>query len=245
MRKIRTGVLAAIAAMGPAVATAQENPDPANSDPANPNQGNSAAVSSDPVAQYEQVLRQTDGLVVYNDLVARQLQAQQRELADLQEAIQQVPTLERQVPALLTRIVDGLEEFIRLDVPFYPQERAEGLAELRGIIERADVTDADKVRRILEAWQIEVEYGTSFTTYVGQLEIDGNTREVDFLQVGRIALLYQTTDEEAVTGAWDHAANAWVPLGTEHRNSVRQALRMARNQIAPEMVLLPVSAPEQ
>lgn len=204
-----------------------------------------AQSDSDPVAQYEEVLKQTDGLIVYNDLVTRQLEAQQQELADLQAAIAQVPTLERQVPALLDRMVDGLEEFIRLDVPFYPQERAEGLAELRATLERADVTDADKVRRVLEAWQIEVEYGTNFTTYVGQLEIDGNTREVDFLQVGRIALLYQTTDEEAITGAWDHATKMWVPLGTEHRNSVRQALRMARNQIAPELVLLPVAPPEQ
>jgi hypothetical protein len=111
-------------------------------------------------------------------------------------------------------------------------------------MERADVSDAEKFRRVLEAWQIENEYGTSFSTYVGQLQIDGTAREVDFFQLGRVALLYQTTDEEAMTGVWDVETNSWIALGSEHRNSVRQALRMARDQIAPEMVLLPIPPPE-
>jgi hypothetical protein len=75
------------------------------------------------------------------------------------------------------------------------------------------------------------------------LQIDGTTREVDFLQVGRIALLYQTTDDAAMSGAWDPATESWTTLGSEHRNSVRRALQMARNQVAPELVLLPVPAP--
>ena len=200
--------------------------------------------NSEAEAEYEALLEQTEGLLVYNDLVTRQIEAQQQEVENMQAAIEQVPELERQVPALLDRVVQGLEQFISLDLPFYPDERREGLAELRLILERADVTDAEKFRRVLEAWQIEVEYGNSFTTYVGQLEIDGNPREVDFLQLGRIALLYQTTDEEAMTGAWDQEMRAWIPLGTSHRNAVRRALSMARNQIAPELVLLPVPPPE-
>ena len=221
MQQINKSLLAAISLIGPSLAFAQ----------------------ADPAVEYEALLKETTGLQVYNELVARQITTQQQELADLQVAIEQVPELERQLPALLTRMVQGLEEFMRLDVPFYPEERAEGLADLRLVLERADVTDAEKFRRVLDAWQIENEYGTSFSTYVGQMDIDGNVREVDYLQLGRVALLYQTTDEEAMSGVWDAGTNSWLPLGNEHRNSVRQALRMARNQIAPEMVLLPVPPP--
>lgn len=226
MQLINKSLLAAITLVTPGLAFAQ-------------------AGGADPAVEYEALLKETTGLQVYNELVTRQIAAQQQQLADLRVAIGQVPELERQLPALLTRMIQGLEEFVRLDLPFKPEERAEGLAELRLIMERADVSDAEKFRRVLEAWQIENEYGTSFSTYVGQLQIDGTAREVDFFQLGRVALLYQTTDEEAMTGVWDVETNSWIALGSEHRNSVRQALRMARDQIAPEMVLLPIPPPAE
>jgi hypothetical protein len=139
-------------------------------------------------------------------------------------------------------MVDGLEQFIELDIPFEAEARARGVVELRSIVERADVTDAEKFRRVLEAWQIENEYGNTYGTYQGQLDIDGTTREVEFLRVGRAVLLYQTPDLE-FTGAWDQRTRGWVTLGSQHRNSVRQGLRMARQQLAPDLLLLPVPPP--
>jgi hypothetical protein len=203
-----------------------------------------AMAQDERVAEFDQVLTTTEGLVVYNGLVERQIQTQAQELEELRAAINEVPDLERQIPPLLVRMVDGLADFIALDLPFLAEERAERLAELQLGVERADISDAEKFRRVLEAWEIENEYGRTPSSYVGQLEIEGNTREVDFLRVGRIALLYQTTDEAGLTGAWDPRINDWVPLGSQHRNSVRQALRMTKNQIAPELMLIPVWTPE-
>jgi hypothetical protein len=203
-----------------------------------------AMAQDERVAEFDQVLTTTEGLVVYNGLVERQIQTQAQELEELRAAINEVPDLERQIPPLLVRMVDGLADFIALDLPFLAEERAERLAELQLGVERADISDAEKFRRVLEAWEIENEYGRTPSSYVGQLEIEGNTREVDFLRVGRIALLYQTTDEAGLTGAWDPRINDWVPLGSQHRNSVRQALRMTKNQIAPELMLIPVWPPE-
>jgi len=203
-----------------------------------------ASAQDSAVAEYDRVLRETAGLEVYNELVQRQIDAQQVEISDYQAAMALVPDLERQIPPLLIRMVQGLDEFVQLDLPFLAEERAQRVAELQLLVENSRVTDAEKLRRILEAWQIETEYGGAYATYPGDLEIDGTVRPVNFLQIGRIGLLYQTTDEDELTGAWDAAANAWVELGTDYRNSVRQALRMASNQIAPELVLLPVKAPE-
>ena len=203
-----------------------------------------AAAMDVTVENYDRVLQETAGLEVYNELVQRQIEAQQTEIQNYQGALQDVPDLERQVPPLLIRMVQGLAEFVANDIPFLAEERAERVAELQLIVERSDVTDAEKLRRILEAWQIESEYGGAYTTYRDDLNIDGTDRQVDFLQVGRIGLIYQTTDEEAITGAWDIQNRSWVTLGSEYRNSVRQALQMAQNQIAPELVLLPIPAPE-
>lgn len=197
------------------------------------------------VAEFEQLLFETEGLQVYNDLIQRQIQAQQQEIVDYQAALALVPELERQLPPLLIRMVDGLDAFVQRDIPFLREERLERVAELQLLVERSDVNDAEKLRRVLEAWQIETEYGNAYTTYRGQESVRGEDRQVDFLQIGRVAFFYQTTDEDEITAAWDVENGGWIELGSEHRNSVGQALQMAQNQIAPELVLLPVTAPEQ
>lgn len=195
-----------------------------------------------PEQEYAQLLRQINGLIIYNSLRENQIQNQDREMRDIQVAMGRVPEIERQLPALLVTMVDALEEFIRLDAPFRPEERADRLADLQSLIQ-SDANAAEKFRRVFEAWQIENDYGRDYTTYQGQLDIDGATREVSFLQLGRVALIYQTPDLEH-TGVWDANAGAWQPLGTRYRNSVRQVLRMARSQIAPQLVLVPVPPPE-
>lgn len=203
-----------------------------------------AQSAGDKVAQYDALLKQTEGLEVYNQLVQRQIQNQQQDLQNIRAAIDQVPDLERQIPPLLSRMIDGLKEFVRLDIPFHPDERADRIADLETMMERSDVTDAEKLRRIMEAWEIEIEYGNTPEAYVGQLTIDGQDRQVEFLRLGRISWIYQTNDDEGLTGIWDANTKSWVPLGSQFRNSVRQAIRMARNQVAPDLVLVPVPPPQ-
>ena len=200
------------------------------------------ASGDDALATYDAVLRQLSGVVIYNELRQRQIDNQLQEIEEIRASLQQVPDIEQQIPPLLVRMVEGLEDFIALDLPFLSPERANGLAELQTVMESPDVSDADKMRRVLDAWAIENEYGRSVAAYQAQLDVDGsgNLRTVDLLRIGRIALIYQTTDDDADTGAWDPARNDWVALGNEHRNSVRQAVRMARSQIAPEVALVPV-----
>jgi hypothetical protein len=202
------------------------------------------AMAQDRVAEYRALNKDIDGLVVYNQLLERQIQDQLTEVEAMRMALEQVPELERQIPPLLTRIIAGLEEFVALDLPFQLEERQERIAQLKTIIERTDVTLADKFRRVLEALQIENEYGRDMVAYNGELQIDGVDREVQFLRVGRIALLYQTPDAE-FTGAWDQGTHQWVALGNEHRNSVRNGLRMARAQVAPDLLLVPLPAPTE
>ena len=205
------------------------------------------APGAEGLATYDAVLRQLSGLVIYNELRQTQIDNQLQEVEDIRVSLQLVPEIEQQIPPLLVRMVQGLEDFIALDLPFLPEERANGLAEMQTIMESPDVSDADKMRRVLDAWAIENEYGRSVAAYQTQLDFagTGNPRTVDLLRIGRVALIYQTTDEAADTGAWDPSRNDWVALGNEHRNSVRQALRMARSQIAPEIVLVPMPPPAQ
>lgn len=194
------------------------------------------------VDQYNTVNKEVDGLKVYNALMDRQIQNQVEQMAKLAQSIDQVTVMERQIMPLMLRMIDGLEQFISLDIPFLEEERAKRVEKLRDLMERSDVSVAEKFRNVFEAFSIENEYGRTMSTYKGALTIAGGTREVEFLQIGRIVLLYQTVDG-AFTGTWDKEARSFVELDSgAARTQVRQGLRMARKEIAPELLLLPIDA---
>lgn len=193
--------------------------------------------------QYAAIMKEIDGLEVYNALLEKQIASQNQEIADLNDSIDRVSVIERQVTPLMLKMIDALEQFVELDVPFLIDERRQRVAFLRTLLERSDVTVAEKFRRLLEAYEIENDYGRTIESYKGSLEVDGASREVDFLKVGRIALLYQTIDAE-IFGMWDQKQKAWVALPAEYRNQIRNGIKMAHKQIAPILLTLPVSAPE-
>ncbi len=141
------------------------------------------------IEEYRAVMKEVDGLVVYNTLLQRQIDDQNETLRQIRESIDNVQFVERQILPLLTRMIDGLEQFVALDVPFLAEERNSRVANLTTVLERADVTAAEKFRVVMEAWQIENDYGRTIEAYTDELVIDGNTREVDVLRSGRVALL--------------------------------------------------------
>ncbi len=193
--------------------------------------------------QYSGIMKEIDGLEVYNALLEKQLESQNQEMADLNRSIDQVSVIERQVTPLMGKMIDSLEQFVELDVPFLLEERRKRVAFLRTMLERSDVTVAEKFRRLLEAYEIENDYGRTIEAYKGSLEVEGASREVDFLRIGRTALLYQTMDAE-IFGMWDKDAREWVSLPAEYRNQIRAGIRMARKQVAPDLLLLPIFAAE-
>ncbi len=198
----------------------------------------------DLLTDYKTVMKQIDGLKVYNARLQRQIDNQMKRIGEIDESIDQVTVIQRQMTPLVIRMIDGLEKFVELDVPFHMEERQRRIAFLRSNLDRSDVTVAEKFRQVLEAYKIENEYGRKIDAYKGSVEIDGVERDVNFLRVGRIALLYQTTDTE-ISGAWDQASRSWVPLERgEYRNAIMKGLRIARKEASIDLLNLPIAAPE-
>ncbi len=201
--------------------------------------------TADVVSDFKTESKVVDGLIVYNTLLQRQIDFQVEEMASLSESIDNVSLIERQIVPLMTRMIDALEQFVGLDVPFLPQERTERVDRLKKMMLRADVTSAEKFRRVLEAFQIENDYGRTIEAYKGSIEQGGQSKQVDFLRIGRVALLYQTVGGDS-TGAWDKSSKTWVDLPpAEYRRPVLKGLSIARKQIAPDLLVLPISAPQE
>jgi hypothetical protein len=193
-------------------------------------------------AEYRAALQTTRALKVYNAQLESLLVSQRREIESLTKQIDEVTVVGRRVLPLMVRMIDGLEHFIALDVPFLLEERQTRVADLRAKMDRADVTIAEKYRRILEAYQIENEYGRTIEAYRGKLEDDAPPRTVDFLRVGRTVLLYQTLDGRE-SGAWDAQAGAWTEV-SGYRIPIQRGIRMARKQVPPDLIQVPMPAPE-
>ncbi len=195
------------------------------------------------VNDYRSVTKVVDGLRVYNALLQTQLDNQESEMNALSESISNVALIERQIIPLMIRMVDSLESFIQLDTPFLMKERTGRIARLREAMERSDVSAAEKFRVVIEAYQIENDYGRTIEAYKGSTEINGNQLEVDFLRIGRVALLYQSVGG-AYTGAWDATTGTFVPLPPEtYKSQVSDGLKIARRQVAPDLLIVPVAAP--
>ena len=191
--------------------------------------------------QYRAVNKEIDGLKVYNRLMTAQTNGQQATLDDISLSMDQVDVINRQIYPLMERMIDGIEQSIALDVPFLLEEREGRVDNLKEIMSRSDVSVAEKFRKVMEAYQIENDYGSSSETYRQSLEIDDTIRDYNMLRIGRIGLYFQS-DDSRITGAWDPEAASYVILGNEHRGEIRKGIRMAKDLIAPELLLLPVPA---
>jgi hypothetical protein len=203
-----------------------------------------ASETGDLLQDYKTVMKQVDGLRVYNTRLERQIANQLERIKDIEASIDQVTIIQRQVTPLVIRMIDGLQQFIELDVPFDLQERKQRVEFLRSSVDRSDLSVAEKFRQVLEAYKIENEYGRKIDAYKGTVAINGVDREVNFFRVGRVALLYQTTDTE-ISGVWDQDAREYVELDKgEYRNAIMKGLRIARKEASIDIIKLPVSAPE-
>jgi len=192
---------------------------------------------------YRAINKEIDGLKVYNRLMTAQTNGQQATLDDIALSMQQVDVINRQIFPLMERMIDGLEQSIALDIPFLMEERAGRIVELKEIMERSDVSVAEKFRKVMEAYQIEMDYGTSSEWYREELNVDGAVREYNMFRVGRIGLYFQS-DDTNITGWYNSESGAYELLGSEHRNEVRKGIRIARQLIAPELILIPMPAAE-
>ena len=194
------------------------------------------------LGQYRLVLQQIDRLIAYNDYVERLIVDQEAQITDISKQLDQFALIERGIVPLMLDSIDTLDKFIDLDVPFLLEERKSRVARLRTIMNLSDVTVSEKYRQIMDAYQIETTYGRDIEAYTGLLEIGGVSRQVDFLRIGRTSLTYQTPDQEE-TGFWNKQDKQWEKLPNKYQNYVTHGLRVARKQVTPNLLELPIEAP--
>ncbi len=194
--------------------------------------------------EYRRALTDTESYTTYANQLEAQVQSQREEMAEMDRQLVEVDTTSREVLPLMQNMLDTLEQFVALDVPFLMAERTRRVATLKEMMTRADVAISEKYRRIVEAYQVEMDYGRTIEAYEGELPGDGGQpRTVQFLRVGRVTLLYQTLDGRE-TGYWDADQKRWV-VANEYAHRFKEGVAVAKKVHAPEMLIVPVPAPQE
>lgn len=190
-------------------------------------------------SRYAEILADADITARYNAQLEQQLRSQQSKITSLEQQMAGLDATAVDVQPLLQRMFNELNDFIKKDVPFLASERTNRMERLGELMANTQATSSEKFRRLMEAYQIEMEFGRSMSAYKETMQ-DG--REAEFVRVGRVTLLYRTTDG-AESGYWDNQQKSWV-ADPGSASKIEEALRIAREEIAADLITVPVPAPQ-
>jgi hypothetical protein len=200
-----------------------------------------AGQTEDLLTEYRTLVRETESLKIYNDNLERVVTDQRMEVESINRQLAGLEETNRGVIPLMLDMIETLDQIVEADIPFRIAERRARVERLRAMMDQAEVTASEKYRRVMEAYQSELEFGRSTEAYSDTLPSNGQT--VDFLRVGRTLLFYQSSDQ-STTGWFNPDMRVFEELPDRYRLEVRNGLAIARNEKAPDLVTLPVPGPE-
>ena len=196
------------------------------------------------VDEYRAALRKIENTKIYNEQMVKLIDSQDKEMVSMRAQIEEIKTTNKEIFPLMASMTDNLKEFIKLDIPFLPEERNRRLKQINDTMDKAKVSTSEKFRRVVEAYQIENEYGRTIESYRGIQKVDGKDLTVDFLRTGRLSLVYQTLDGKQ-SGQWNNDSKTWEPVSSSYRKSIALGIKMAKKQSAPNLITLPMPAPQE
>jgi DNA repair exonuclease SbcCD ATPase subunit len=187
-------------------------------------------------------------------LLNQQLERTRRENQELQAAVTQqseelqrvdtelgdIERLRDDLDPLMGEMLDALKQLVTLDTPFLADERQARVNALETLFKDREGTLSERFRRLLEAYQIEVDYARNIEAYEGEwVAQDGSRKVVDYLRLGRVGFFYQTLDG-GEGGVWDNRQRTWRPLDKAYLAGLEKAIRIARKQMPPDLLELPL-----
>ncbi|WP_432468971.1 MULTISPECIES: DUF3450 domain-containing protein [unclassified Agarivorans] len=171
-----------------------------------------------------QLRLQSELLEQYNLHLHAMLLQQQQQLQQLKGDLTSLAQSEQHALPLVHQMLNELTPFVARDLPFLSQERELRLQDLVQLLNRADMNLAEKYRQVLDAYQIEMEYGETIEAYQAML----NERQVNFFRLDRTALYYQTLNAQQ-SALWDPATQQWQILSPTDNLSLRMPSLLLEN----------------
>lgn len=197
--------------------------------------------AEDAATKYGGLIAMAESLEKYSDQLNVQVESQNARLGEMKAQLAEIDVTQRKILPLIEKMIATLDQFVSLDVPFLIEERRKRVAGLQELLGRSDVSTSEKYRRVLEAYQIELDYGRTLEAYTGKLGDGEDARTVQFVRLGRLSLMYQTLDGHE-SGYWNAKERTWV-ADPQYARDMKAALSVAKKEGAPDLVMFPIPAP--
>ena len=191
------------------------------------------------LADYQSTSKEHESLKLYNDQVQKIINSQINEIENIILKIDELDKTNQRIVPFMLRMIEGLENFIQLDLPFLINERTKRVNNLKVTMDRGDVSTSEKFRLIIEAYKTELEYGRTIESYRDNITINNVETSADFLRIGRVALTHLTVDGSK-GGYWDTNISSWEKSSSSIKRSTADALKVASKQAPPALIKIPV-----
>ena len=193
--------------------------------------------------EYIDTFKEYENLKLYNDQLQKIINSQMAEIESILQQIADLDNTNINIIPLMLKMTDSLETFIELDLPFLLDERKQRLKSIREVMDRGDISTSEKFRKVAEAYQIENEYGRTIEAYRGSVNFNDKDFNADFLRIGRVALMFVTTNGDTAA-YWDTSSKSWVKYSGAIKRSTEEGLKIALKQSPPTLITIPITSNE-
>lgn len=173
----------------------------------------------------------------------RYLLSEKKNTAVLQENLAQAGKTQNTLAPFLEVLYLDLENHVKSDLPFAGEERNKRLAFIRSSLDDPTARLSDKFGRLLEAIQIESDYGYSVdvTQEVVQ-DIKGGPEQVFVFRLGRLGL-FRLMEADSHVQKYTKATGEWQDISKPNIGELRKAMEISRKKRVTTLVELPVGSP--
>lgn len=128
---------------------------------------NVSAQDADAEAKYAALLQQIADVKIATAQKQVYIQNQQQKIANIKAQMAAIPATSATVGPMLEKMAVAIEAEINADYPFRPVERFARLDDFRETLADKEASPGQKMRKALNIYGQEVEYGKTVSAYVG------------------------------------------------------------------------------
>ena len=192
---------------------------------------------------YKDTIKEYENLKLYNDQLQRIINSQEEEIISILNQIDELDNININLIPVMLKMIDALDKFVSLDIPFLKEERTERVTSLKNIMDRGDISTSEKFRKVTEAYQIESDYGRTIEAYRSEVSFEGEVFNADFLRVGRVSLAFVTSNGDKA-GYWNKSTGSWEESSASVKRSTIDGLKIALKQAPPTLITIPLTSYE-